>query len=337
MVLAIIAVLIGLLLPAVQKVRESANRLKCMNNLKQISLACHNYHDVNNTLPTLYSYWPFQFSANGANYEQFANPSAFVLLLPYLEQQALYQSMYRTVYMQTFSSLFPFFGGPFAIPVSLYACPSDSGLPSPPIIQDNVGWAFDPPGTYWPMTSYRPNSGAGYRSGGYYYFPSYGGLGFSGVVGLSEVSIAGISDGTSNTILFGEGNNFDLNWPQYAATMGWWAPPSLAMFGSKWSDLNPFGIGGCPFAIGDSPLNNRLPSPPPPKLWGQYLAVVSVVESFGSGHIHGANFAFCDGSVRFISNSINNAATVLTSYGSVTLLGALCTRDGGEVIDDAQY
>src|SRR5258708_39203608 len=71
-VIAIIATLIGLLVPAVQKAREAANRIKCANNLKQIGLACHIYHDVNNGFP---------------------NWSAFTSLLPYLEHQALYDAL----------------------------------------------------------------------------------------------------------------------------------------------------------------------------------------------------------------------------------------------------
>src|SRR6202047_4975548 len=79
-VIAIIGILIGLLLPAVQKVREAANRLKCQNNLKQLSLAALNYHDINNGFPVSYPY---------------SLVSVFAALLPYLEQQALYQALYQ--------------------------------------------------------------------------------------------------------------------------------------------------------------------------------------------------------------------------------------------------
>src|SRR5215831_2734953 len=82
-VIAIIAILIGLLLPAVQKIREAANRMKCQNNLKQIGLALHNYHDVNSKMPRL----PYPTGPAGLNPYTL---SWHVQLLPYVEQANLY-------------------------------------------------------------------------------------------------------------------------------------------------------------------------------------------------------------------------------------------------------
>src|SRR5436305_10794318 len=85
-VIAIIAILIGLLVPAVQKVREAAARLKCQNNLKQIGIALHSYHDVNHTFPT----------GKGPSYSGspvYARWSVHALILPYVEQDNLYKSI----------------------------------------------------------------------------------------------------------------------------------------------------------------------------------------------------------------------------------------------------
>src|SRR5580700_3279458 len=94
-VIAIIAVLIGLLLPAVQKVREAAARTQCSNNLKQIGLALHNYESANGNFPTAYKLLPVPDPLAPSGTGTYG-PSAFVLILPYLEQNNLYSQIDTT-------------------------------------------------------------------------------------------------------------------------------------------------------------------------------------------------------------------------------------------------
>jgi prepilin-type N-terminal cleavage/methylation domain-containing protein len=93
-VIAIIAILIGLLIPAIQKVREAANRSKCQNNLKQLALALHGYHDATGVLPPAGKGYGFCTSAAGGNGDKtILNMSGWILVLPYLEQGGIYNQL----------------------------------------------------------------------------------------------------------------------------------------------------------------------------------------------------------------------------------------------------
>jgi prepilin-type N-terminal cleavage/methylation domain-containing protein len=125
-VIAIIAVLIGLLLPAVQKVREAANRLACCNNLKQLGLAAHQFHDINRMLPSPRE-WYFPNLPNAAQLNGNAYGSPFFHFLPYLEQENLYRSTYGPV--PNDPRYERYYGGKYGIcdtkPLKLFVCPSD--------------------------------------------------------------------------------------------------------------------------------------------------------------------------------------------------------------------
>src|SRR6266478_513449 len=124
-VIAIIAVLIGLLLPAVQKVREAANRIKCANNLKQLGLAAHHYHDVNGHFPPGIGYYPPASGAFG---------TYFFHLLPYVEQDNLYRSALGVVPFPPpdgpTTVYYPGNNNVYSQRVAVFLCPSDPSVGS---------------------------------------------------------------------------------------------------------------------------------------------------------------------------------------------------------------
>jgi prepilin-type N-terminal cleavage/methylation domain-containing protein len=190
-VIAIIAILIGLLLPAVQKVREAAARMKCSNNLKQLGLALHNFHDTNGYLPAgqphgyYYANW---YSVPGGTLER--NRSNWVGdLLPYLEQTAMGAQL--QTYLQTLPNHTCF--APFStVVIQPLVCPSDGNSPKV------AAWSGNPQGFH---TNYVVCHGSGYAT------PTADprGLNLNGVLyGTSKVKLTDISDGTSNTLMVSE-------------------------------------------------------------------------------------------------------------------------------------
>jgi prepilin-type N-terminal cleavage/methylation domain-containing protein len=177
-VIAIIAVLIGLLLPAVQKVRESAARIQCANNMKQIGLASHNFQGTYGQLPPL---------AGGPGFSA-AFPTTygtpFVLLLPFMEQDNLFRSCYDSSIGQTY----PWWAGinntnPYSVVIKSYLCPSDPSA--------NRGVSVY---TGWAVTSYAANAQV------------FGSTNANGQLLAWDAArkIENITDGSSNTILFTE-------------------------------------------------------------------------------------------------------------------------------------
>jgi prepilin-type N-terminal cleavage/methylation domain-containing protein/prepilin-type processing-associated H-X9-DG protein len=315
-VIAIITVLIGLLLPAVQKVREAANRARCVNNLHQIALACHNYHDTYRAFPWLSD----QSAPLLGGYVGYA--TEIIPMLPFLEQGNLYQQLYSTAVANNMSMGGDLYfvsipGSLCATPLAVLACPSDQ-LPSPPTTTYTNNFLGGMT-LYVGVTSYVGNRGdvSPWLQGA---FPEQGG-------GQMPTALLAITDGTSNTILFGERSNFDpfFNAYLYDVTNGFLNGIPFCGVASAWGVQ----ILGGPWAVGDQPLNYNPPFDPANP--GNY-DLEGRITAFGSGHPGGANFAFCDGSVHFLSNAINNAAAV----NGETVLQALCSINGEEAVSASQ-
>lgn len=283
-VIAIIAILIGLLVPAVQKVREAAARLQCQNNLKQLGLAIHGYHDAHKYLPISVSPW----SEGGK--APHTGRGWILECLPHFEQVALYAAFEPSRVGEMFGG-----GGlrnclpQMATVLPILACPSDGSGGKTSMVQ--YQWDAIPVA----VTNYKGVIGTSNMGGGWpdspsgmfdgHDTPNCNGLFFRNTDQI-RLRLHHVTDGTSNTLMVGE----DV------------------------SEANNHGAAF--YANGDyascqAPLN-YFPNPPIPANWPRVM-------SFRSRHIGGVNFCLGDGSVRFISDSIN-----WLRYQQ------LCTRAGGE-------
>ncbi len=275
-VIAIIAILIGLLLPAVQKVREAAARMSCSNNLKQLAIAVHSYHDAQNRFP----YNGDDIRNVGCCYNpSYTMYSWLARSLPYIEQDNRYNQLGIGT-NTTQGNWLTLVGAPV---IRTFRCPSDT---TPDIRTDLANW---PGGTPVGVTSYKGVSGNNWCWGTYTNAGPTGdcnGLdNGNGIFWRSDykrpLRMVNISDGTSNTLMVGEdigSMNIHNGWP-YSNTA----------------------VGTCSI-----PLNNAMVAGQPgfnnPGDWPN-------VYSFRSRHTSGANFGLADGSVRFIVASID-----LTTY-----------------------
>jgi prepilin-type N-terminal cleavage/methylation domain-containing protein/prepilin-type processing-associated H-X9-DG protein len=283
-VIAIIAILIGLLLPAVQKVREAAAKSKCQNNLKQIALALHAYHDANNKLP----YGVDQGS--GKNYMSF-----LVNILPYMEQQNIYNSLNLSQSYDSAANL-----NAALVKPPNYQCPSAQQL----FTQYGSGeWAG---GTQMTWTTHyygvagplgtNPQTGAAYT----FLTTNQGNEATQGVLGMStRIKLTDITDGTSNTMMLGEMSWNNANYYRV------WTRGTY----SDGQDRDTTCCRNVANTIGSTPYN------------GSDNANNT---SFGSNHgSGGANFAMADGSVRFISATINMGTYLsLASYNGGEVIGS---------------
>jgi prepilin-type N-terminal cleavage/methylation domain-containing protein/prepilin-type processing-associated H-X9-DG protein len=304
-VIAIIAVLIGLLLPAVQKVRDAAARAQCQNNLKQIGLAMHDYHDTYKKLPGQ--------TANNGNSCCYGTWQ--MSILPDVEQSALW-SMYQNygnvlatglTYEQKANLLVT------SQRLSIFTCPAD--LPNAPKSGTYNGVTYN-----ITQQNYLVNVGnIDYAQGGDGALPDQpAGLVFLGAPfsRSAQFRLTEITDGTSNTLMAAEVNQGQ---GQDFRGLTWWAEGSgFTVYRTPNSPLwdyisNGNGAPGC-VPTSQNPLNADCHAQPSPN-WNVFTA--------RSRHTGGVNVVFCDGSCHFISNSV-----------AWTTWQALGTSRGGEVVGD---
>jgi prepilin-type N-terminal cleavage/methylation domain-containing protein len=191
-VIAIIAILIGLLLPAVQKVREAAARMKCGNNMRQLAIACHNAHDTNGCLPPALGFYPGSTSTPNGAYGV-----ATFHLLPYFEQDNLYKSSLGVVPQLGLNpGYFPGNNGVYSQPIKTMLCPSDPSVGPTGVLTVN--------GVNWGACSYAFNSLIFSGNNGINYTnpPTPNGHGYD-PQGSARIP-AWFPDGTSNTMLIAE-------------------------------------------------------------------------------------------------------------------------------------
>ncbi len=305
-VIAIIAVLIGLLVPAVQKVREAAGRMSCSNNLHQLGLACHNYEGTNGRFPT------------GLQRGTPLWTNLFVELLPFYEQDNLQRSYNRTAATGNFVGV-NVSGGQGSVSaqvIKMLNCPS-SNLSSNPRFETPVGSNF-----WFGTNTYAGNGGvrvyhptADARLANAASDPVNRGLFYVN----SKIRIGDVTDGTSNTFLFGERSHRD---PEFDRIYD--SPTPFPISGwSGWAWTSSVNSVGDILGHAAVPINYQVPTTAPKRSANSAAANLFIndrVCAWGSFHSGGANFGMGDGSVRF-----------LTDGTELAVLQALATRDGGEV------
>jgi len=316
-VIAIIAVLIGLLLPAVQKVREAAGRMSCQNNLKQLGLAMHNYHDANNFFPPA----AWRESIKDDTSKSFSAYSWSYFLLPYMEQDPLSKSIpfVKNGFDPAVSTNYAPYQAAMQAQIKIMRCPTTSdeltyddnsrGVLVPQryaisygvVISGSVG---NPSTTRSGEQSSHMDDGNPGSPHGPFNFPELVAGRFDGPFNQNVTrSFADMVDGTSNTAMIGERDRTEQS--NGGATTGGWGYWAVGAADAQDDNAQWSGTTGMPFNI--------------------LLKINSNTErkimycGFRSRHTGGCNFVFCDGHVRFMTDATSDEVRL-----------AMGTRAGGE-------
>jgi len=328
-VVSVVGVLVALLLPAVQAAREAARRSQCTNNLKQLGLAVQGYVDIHGVMPL--GSFKMAPPAGGDPCQGGHEAGVFVAILPFLEQGALFNAFNSNAHYETAVNRTVNGTG-----LSVLWCPSDGSVSR----ADSAHFG-------WPVRfcSYMGSAGT-WNSPAENRGPTCPLQNFQALLGqangvifyYSSIRLAGVTDGTSQTFLFGEhayGKNPAIEQPDW----GWW-------FSGNYGDtifttmfpMNPQG---------------KLPDVPNESLYG--VDIHPSIQAASSYHPGGAHFAFCDGSVRFLKETIDSSAFdastglprgwsvapsglyLVAPPGRIGVYQALSTRSGGEVISAESF
>jgi prepilin-type N-terminal cleavage/methylation domain-containing protein/prepilin-type processing-associated H-X9-DG protein len=342
-VIAIIAVLIALLLPAVQAAREAARRAQCVNNLKQIALASHNYENGQGSFPMGNRYIDVTcfYTQSPCNNSCWYGHSAFGFILPFMEGNAAYNSVNFSLRANSIGNTTA-----YGAKVASFICPSDT--PSTQFVyatgqlsgysqssygmsrgtQENIftNWAVATPPDPNAQNPQHCNAALG-----------------NGMFGAEDVvRVSSVTDGTSNTTFFGEMSRFKNEPGDTYNFYNFTAVFPASDFNTTANNANEY------FPEGGAFTFPRINSPNDPtgqawqKVWGvcgtgagiptDWLvncpqALTTLGEwAFRSNHPGGVNFAFADGSVKFVKQSIADMP-----------FQALGTRAGGEVLSSDSY
>lgn len=333
-VIAIIGVLVALLLPAVQAAREAARRIQCQNHLKQIALGIHNHESTYKILPL-----GLELRAGATT----SRSTFFIQILPFVEQQPLFDKWDFNSSANNVSTTLA--ASRAATMIKIYTCPSDVFRENPynlpatgATFSPSQSQSGNPYAGFYSATSYAGNYGTGSYHTSFSVFPvkpngvlfmTGPGTELSSPGGsmhtladnhraIAPLRLAEITDGTSNTLLLGEKNHRDPDFDQWTGQNS-----GLRMHQvSAWAWAGGRKGSAMLFCSSAVPINTTIrrlnpSSPTSPNIQNQDRRF----NAWGSNHLGGANFAICDGSVRFVSNSI-----------ALQTLAAVSTRAGGESV-----